>query len=306
MFQIGLALMRTCTLHTFIGLWSSIITLFRCQNRSVIANHSIQFARKSVIANIISIGPAPTSSTQLNSAQPAKCWVYARARAWMNKHMAAVCTKHCWISLILINWTANWHCVIFILIKFCFFLYFSSLTLVRYDCENHERFLVGGLKFFLYYYMLLWSDIFKRHGEFGPFKRISLMFGCEKNARAHTQFVMWYEVMWCCVCIIPFLWCRSRFRRLHTCMFFRWKWIFFVAQSVVLLLVLIWLDRLQLFSSHHHIFLIIFAGACFLKPTIYITSMQKLRNSGHSVHISLSFFFALFTCLNCPWTCLNV
>lgn len=66
MFQIGLALMRTCTLHTFIGLWSSIITLFRCQNRSVIANHSIQFARKSVIANIISIGPAPTSSTQLN------------------------------------------------------------------------------------------------------------------------------------------------------------------------------------------------------------------------------------------------
>lgn len=109
-----------------------------------------------------------------------------------------------------------------------------------------------------------------------------------KNARAHTQYVMWYEVMWCCVYIIPFLWYQSRFRRLHTCMFFRWKWIFFVAQS----LVLIWLDRLQLFSSHHHIFRIIFAGVCwFLKPTIYITSMQKLRNFGHSVHISLSFFF---------------
>lgn len=127
MFQIGLALMRTCTLHTFIGLWSSIITLFRCQNRSVIANHSIQFASKSVIANIISIGPVQPA--KLSSDQPAKCWVYARARAWMNKHMAAVCTKHCWISLILINWTANWHCVIFILIKFCFFFFIFLLSL---------------------------------------------------------------------------------------------------------------------------------------------------------------------------------
>lgn len=194
MFQIGLALMRTCTLHTFIGLWSSIITLFRCQNRSVIANHSIQFARKSVIANIISIWTSPSRSAQLN--RPNVGCKRTHALEWTSTWLlfAQSYAEFQWfwligrrIGTVLYSFWSN----------FVFFFYFSSLTLVRHDCENHERFLVGGLKLFFYYITCYYEVIYSSAMEnWVHSKEFRWCLGVKKRARTHTiRDVVWSNVM---------------------------------------------------------------------------------------------------------------
>lgn len=73
-------------MRTYFRLQSSIITLFDVKIGRFIANHSFQFARKSVIANIISI---ETAGQMLGARAfgPTKAHTHARARLlFLPKH----------------------------------------------------------------------------------------------------------------------------------------------------------------------------------------------------------------------------